>query len=177
MRKIQQGGVLDTLKTLAARPEGVTSPELAKVCGMDVGRASARLNKNMQRKHVYRSQRVGYILHWFDTAERAQEWAALPPMHKPELTAPVRKPIQTKALGIDKKASQSPSSFTAGASKLKTFKADDSAIESGQYKFSDEFQGIELVESGKDFRHTVRPEEVKPVFSGLGIGRYLEVRA
>ena len=166
MRKIQPGGVLDTLKTLAARPEGVTSPELAQVCGMDVGRASARLNKNMQRKHVYRSQRAGYILHWFDTAERAQEWAALPPMHKPELTAPVRKPIQMRK--TDRKP-PALTRFTAGASKLVSF-APDAPVKADGAIYT-------ICPSGQDFRFTAIPEEVAPVFSGLGIGRYLEVRA
>jgi len=170
MRKIQPSGVLDTLKTLAARPEGFTSPELAQFCGMDVGRASARLNKNMQRKHVYRSQRVGYILHWFDTAERAQAWAALPPMHKPELTAPVRKPIQMRKLGTDRKpGSPALTRFTAGASKLVSF-APDAPVKADGAIYT-------ICPSGQDFRFTAIPEEVKPVFSGLGIGRYLEVRA
>lgn len=164
MRKIQPGGVLDTLKTLAARPEGVTSPELAKVCGMDVGRASARLNKNMQRKHVFRSKRAGYILHWFDTAERAQAWAALPPMHKPELTAPVRKPIQMRKPGPPPLTR-----FTAGASKLVSF-APDAPVKADGAIYT-------ICPSGQDFRFTAIPEEVKPVFAGLGIGRYLEVRA
>ena len=171
MRKIQPGGVLDTLKTLAARPEGVTSPELAQVCGMDVGRASARLNKNMQCKHVYRSQRAGYILHWFDTAERAQEWAALPPMHKPELTAPVRKPIQMRKLGTDRKpGTPALTRFTAGASKLVSFTPDAPVKADGAI--------YTICPSGQDFRFTAIPEETPAIFAakggGLGVGRYLQ---
>lgn len=169
MRKIQPGGVLDTLKTLAARPEGVTSPELAAICGMDVGRASARLNKNLQRGHVFRSKRAGYILHWFDTAERAQAWAALPPMHKPELTAPVRKPM--RKLGTDRKpGTPALTRFTDGASKLVSF-APDAPVKADGAIYT-------ICPSGQDFRFTAIPEETPAIFAakggGLGVGRYLQ---
>lgn len=167
MRKIQPGGVLDTLKTLAARPEGVTSPELAQVCGMDVGRASARLNKNMQRKHVYRSQRAGYILHWFDTAERAQEWAALPPMHKPELTAPVRKPIQMRKLGTDRKpGTPALTRYTAGASKMVSLKADLPVDSSGAK--------LTICPSGMDYRFTTPAHLVPKIWRAVPLGDTLK---
>lgn len=169
MKTIKPGGVLDTIKKLAARPEGVTAAEVAEAAGVISSRASARLHKNVQRGHIFRSKRLGFVNHWFDSEERARAWAAMPPMHKPKLTAPVRKPIQKRPT-LERNTGQAAlTRYTAGASKLVSF-APDAPVSSAGAKYT-------ICPSGLDHRFVALPEEAAPVFSSLGIGRYLEALA
>ena len=174
----ERGEVLAMMLKLAAGPEGLTNSALAARLETAQSNIAPRINQAAANGHLHRSQRRGYPLHWFETAERAQEWAKLPPPHKPQkLTAAVKKPIQ-KPVKTDLRFGKKPGpkaltdyhaeKHTAGASKLKALQADTPVSTDGvPYTYTPAPRG----------QFEPLPEEVEPVFASMGIGRYLEVRA
>jgi len=167
-----RGDVLALMLKMAASPEGLTNASLAEKLDTAQSNIAPRINAACARGHIFRSQRQGFKLHWFETAERAQEWAALPPPHKPQkLITAVKKPIQKP---LQKKAGPPAlTSYTAGASKMVSLKA-DAPVDASGAKFT-------RCPSGLDHRFVAIPEETPAIFAakggGLGVGRYLEVRA
>lgn len=161
---------------LAAGPEGLTNSALAARLETAQSNIAPRINQAAANGHLFRSQRRGYPLHWFETAERAQEWARLPPPHKPQkLITAVKKPIQKPMpdLRFGKKPGPVLTTYTAGASKMVSLKA-DAPVDASGAKFT-------KCPSGLDHRFVAIPEETPAIFAakggGLGVGRYLEVRA
>lgn len=170
----ERGDVLALMLKMAASPEGLTNASLAEKLDTAQSNIAPRINAACARGHIFRSQRQGFKLHWFDTAERAQEWASLPPPHKPKkLTAPVQKPIQKplqKKAGPPALTTYHAEKHTAGASKLKALKA-GAPVDASGAKFT-------KCPSGLDHRFVAIPEETPAIFAakggGLGVGRYLQ---
>ena len=79
--------VLALMRAMAAGPEGLTNAALALRLDIAQTNIPGRINQAQRNGHLFRAERKGYPLHWFDTAERAAAWAAMPPLHKPALVA------------------------------------------------------------------------------------------
>lgn len=167
----ERGEVLALMLKLAAGPEGLTNSALASRLETAQSNIAPRINQAAANGHLFRSQRRGYPLHWFETAERAQEWAALPPPHKPhKLVTAVKKPIQ-KPVKTDLRFGKKPgpvalTSYTAGASKMVSLKA-DAPVDARGAKYT-------VCPSGMDHRFVAIPEETPPLFASMGVGRYLQ---
>lgn len=90
-----RGAVLALMRAMAAGPEGLTNADLARRLDIAQTNIPGRINQAQRNGHLFRADRKGYPLHWFDTAERARAWANLPPLHKPELAALPTDPVGT----------------------------------------------------------------------------------
>jgi hypothetical protein len=81
----------DKIAELAGHPEGVRASAIIAILGIDssaVGRHVAQMTK---QGRIFRSERPGARIRWFDTAEKAAQWAAMPPMVPNEWAGPSRK--------------------------------------------------------------------------------------
>lgn len=82
-----RGEVLALMRAMAATPNGLTNADLAQRLDIAQTNIPGRISQAQRNGHLFRAERKGYPLHWFDTAERAAAWAAMAPLHKPELVA------------------------------------------------------------------------------------------
>lgn len=165
-----RGDVLALMLELAAGPEGLTNAALAERLTTAQSNIAPRINAAQARGHLFRSQRRGFHLHWFDTAERAQEWAGLPPPHKPKkLTDAVKKPIQKPM--VDQRFGKKPgpvvpTRYTAGASKMVSLKADLPVDSSGAK--------LTICPSGMDYRFTTPAHLVPKIWRAVPLGDTLK---
>lgn len=127
-----RGTALAQMLALAAEHQGLTNATMAAALGVAPTNVSARIADACRRGHLFRAERGGYELHWFDTAERAQAWAALPPLHKPELVVLPTNPQQT--ILTKKKGPAALTKFTAGSSKRASVAGADVPIDYSRAK-------------------------------------------
>ena len=80
----------DKIADLSRQDGGVSSAQMRAALGADL-RSIIRHTKAMSTQgRLFRGERDGYRLRWFDTAERAQEWAALPALVPSEWHVPAK---------------------------------------------------------------------------------------
>jgi hypothetical protein len=90
-----RGAVLALMRAMAAGPEGLTNAALAQRLDIAQTNIPGRISQAQRNGHLFRAARKGYPLHWFDTAERAAAWAAMPALHKPALQSLPTDPART----------------------------------------------------------------------------------
>jgi hypothetical protein len=78
------------IREMAAGPDGATSAAI-KALGIQHNSSSRHMVVLIQRGHIFRSERPGCRLRWFDTKARADSWAALPAMVPSEWEKPGKK--------------------------------------------------------------------------------------
>lgn len=181
---------------MATEEDGASCAKMAQRHGTKQNTFSKIIAHQIKKGRLFKSNRRSARVRWFDTQARADDWAAMEPCEpsewseagfkawddhperlrrekkaapkpapKPVLVEPVKKPGNLHSLS--KKAGPvALTRYTAGASKFVSLKA-DAPVDASGAKFT-------RCPSGMDFRFTARPEEVSPLFSGLGVGRYLQ---
>jgi hypothetical protein len=80
----------DKIAELSRHPEGVRMSAIVAVLGISGNLAGRHVGKMMLQGRLYRAERAGARLRWFDTAERAAAWSAMPAMEPSEWAAPRR---------------------------------------------------------------------------------------
>lgn len=80
----------ERIRQMAGGPEGVSSAQI-KAAGIKHNSSSRHIVVLIQRGHIFRSDRPGCRLRWFDTHASADSWAALPAMVPSEWEQPGRK--------------------------------------------------------------------------------------
>lgn len=106
---------------------------------------------------------------WDDNPERFRKEKKAKPAPKPvaKMAAPVKKAGNLHSLSSNKKVGPvALTSYTAGASKMVSLKA-DAPVDASGAKFT-------ICPSGLDHRFVAIPEETPAIFAGMGVGRYLQ---
>lgn len=186
----------ENILKMAEEDDGASCGKMAARHGTKQNTFSKIVAHQIKKGRLFKSNRPSARTRWFDTQARADDWAAMEPCvpsewseagfrawtdnphrvrrdAKPAPTQPIKKAsrpiILGKKPGPAALTTYHAEKHTAGPSKLKALQA-DAPVDASGAKFT-------KCPSGLDHRFTPAPEEVQPVFSGLGIGRYLEVRA
>lgn len=80
----------DKIAELSRHPEGVRMSAIVAALGISGNLAGRHVGKMMLQGRLYRAERAGARLRWFDAAERAEAWSAMPAMEPSEWAAPRR---------------------------------------------------------------------------------------
>jgi hypothetical protein len=166
--------------TMCETPEGASVAKMREVHGIRKGAVTNFVTR--MKGLIYPAQRAGCRLHWFVTAEAAQAWASLPALVPSEwqiasahlVKAKAPRKSRAKPVMVDLRFGKKPgpvalTSYTAGASKMVSLKA-DAPVDASGAKFT-------RCPSGLDHRFVAIPEETPPLFASMGVGRYLEAAA
>jgi hypothetical protein len=78
----------DKIAELSRQPDGVRMAVITGTLGIAQNLAGRHVGKMMSQGRLHRSDRAGARLRWFDTAERAAAWSAMPPMEPSEWSRP-----------------------------------------------------------------------------------------
>ena len=78
----------DKIHAMSMEPGGASMQQIMAACGVQLNNGGKHVLMMVQQGRLFRSVRQGCRLRWFDTAERAQEWAEMPPMEPSEWTEP-----------------------------------------------------------------------------------------
>lgn len=183
---------------MATEDDGASCAKMAQRHGTKQNTFSKIIAHQIAKGQLFKSNRRSARTRWFDTQARADDWAAMEPCVPSEwsaagfkawddnparfrkekkakvsikpvatLAAPVKRAGNLHSLSKGKKAGPPAlTRYTAGASKFVSLKA-DAPVYVGGAKFT-------KCPSGHDTRYTAIPAYTEPVFSGLGIGRYLQ---
>jgi hypothetical protein len=73
---------------MSMEPGGASMQQIMSACGVHLNNGGKHVLMMVQQGRLFRAVRQGCRLRWFDTAERAQAWAEMPPMVPSEWTEP-----------------------------------------------------------------------------------------
>jgi hypothetical protein len=74
----------DKIHAMSMEPGGVSMAQIMAACSIGLNNGGRHTLQMVHQGRLFRGERQGCRLRWFDTAERAQEWAAMPPMEPSE---------------------------------------------------------------------------------------------
>lgn len=78
----------DAIFAMSKEPEGVRMAQIMEKLGACMNAAGRHCMMMVGQGRIHKSQRQGARVRWFDTAERAQAWASMPPMEPSEWSEP-----------------------------------------------------------------------------------------
>jgi len=99
----RKGDLTKRALEMATAPDGVTSAELQKALSVTADFACSMMARQVRAGKLFRAQRAGFKLRWFDTAARAAAWELQPAVGTNHLTteAPklvaIGKPMKSRA--------------------------------------------------------------------------------
>ncbi len=81
----------DRIAELSQHPDGVRMSAIMDLLSIGQNIANRHVSRMVGQGRLHRADRAGARLRWFDTAQRAAEWAAMPAMEPSEWSEPRRK--------------------------------------------------------------------------------------
>lgn len=78
----------DKIHAMSMEPGGVSMAQIMATLCMGLNNGGRHVLQMVNQGRLFRASRKGSRLRWFDTAERAQEWAAMEPMEPSEWSEP-----------------------------------------------------------------------------------------
>lgn len=78
----------DRIHAMSQQPGGVSMAQIMESCSIGLNNGGRHTLMMVHQGRLFRALRQGARLRWFDTAQRASEWSAMPPMEPSEWTEP-----------------------------------------------------------------------------------------
>lgn len=85
----------DKIHTLSQAPEGVSMAQIMEAFGIGMNVGGKHCTAMVRQGRIFRAERAGCRLRWFDSAARAQAWSQMPPMTPSEWSGPCARSWET----------------------------------------------------------------------------------